>query len=462
MLNSAFEGNRLCSLDLKNKYNQLQEDRVEESILEWRIIMEVVKIPTKCVKLKILAPIDSDWEQVGKILRDLRYNSSKMLNLIIQRRWERTNFKNSYKKDHGVYPENDKEFGNGLRAECTKRFQIFNADIIDATCREGRKRWNADEKDILSLKKSIPSYKLNAPIYIKNSNVKIIKENSRYLLSIGLLSRKYAKEHYEKKGRYQFEIAVKDNGTKGILERMIDKTYKQGQAQIIQIKNHWYVIISYTFKSEKVKQVKGRIMGIDMGIVYPVYMAFNDIPHRYKIKGGEIERFRRQQEKRKNELYDQGKYCADGRRGHGTKCRIKPIGIAKKAVKNFTDTINHKYSRFVIDMAVKHQAEVIQMELLEGIAKETSFLKNWPYYDLQQKIEYKAKEKGIEVIYINPQYTSQRCSKCGYIHKENREVQSKFLCQSCEFETNADYNAAKNISIKDIDQIIKKEMEESF
>ena len=61
-------------------------------------------------------------------------------------------------------------------------------------------------------------------------------------------------------------------------------------------------------------------------------------------------------------------------------------------------------------------------------------------------IEYKAKSKGIEVRYIDPCFTSQKCSKCGYIDKENRETQEDFICKKCGFKLNADHNASINIA----------------
>ena len=96
---------------------------------------------------------------------------------------------------------------------------------------------------------------------------------------------------------------------------------------------------------------------------------------------------------------------------------------------------------------------------MSGIGdKSDKFLKNWTYYDLQQKVEYKAKEKGIDVKYIKPKYTSQRCSKCGYIDKENRENRDNFICLKCGYKAHADYNASQNISIENIDKIIEEEI----
>lgn len=60
--------------------------------------------------------------------------------------------------------------------------------------------------------------------------------------------------------------------------------------------------------------------------------------------------------------------------------------------------------------------------------------------------------------YSQPKYTSQRCSECGYIDKENRLEQKSFKCLKCGYTTNADFNAARNISIQNIDKIIEEQL----
>jgi putative transposase len=52
---------------------------------------------------------------------------------------------------------------------------------------------------------------------------------------------------------------------------------------------------------------------------------------------------------------------------------------------------------------------------------------------------------GIEVIEINPAYTSQECSSCGYIDKKNRKDTQEFECKACKKQINAQVNGAKNI-----------------
>jgi putative transposase len=51
----------------------------------------------------------------------------------------------------------------------------------------------------------------------------------------------------------------------------------------------------------------------------------------------------------------------------------------------------------------------------------------------------------VELVAVNPAYTSQRCSGCGHTAKENRESQAIFRCRACGFTANADVNAAINI-----------------
>ena len=56
-----------------------------------------------------------------------------------------------------------------------------------------------------------------------------------------------------------------------------------------------------------------------------------------------------------------------------------------------------------------------------------------------------SKNYNVTVSLTNPMYTSQTCNKCGYISKENRKTQEKFVCVKCNYKNNADLNASINI-----------------
>ena len=67
------------------------------------------------------------------------------------------------------------------------------------------------------------------------------------------------------------------------------------------------------------------------------------------------------------------------------------------------------------------------------------------WYEMRRQLEYKQLWRGGQVLAIPPAYTSQRCACCGHTAKENRQTQSKFVCQVCGYPENADINGARNI-----------------
>lgn len=73
---------------------------------------------------------------------------------------------------------------------------------------------------------------------------------------------------------------------------------------------------------------------------------------------------------------------------------------------------------------------------------------SWSFAQFQAFLVYKAQECGITVVKIDPRYTSQTCSRCGYHHRSNRRSQSLFKCRACGYTLNADLNASLNIREK--------------
>lgn len=68
---------------------------------------------------------------------------------------------------------------------------------------------------------------------------------------------------------------------------------------------------------------------------------------------------------------------------------------------------------------------------------------NGSFFSLQQMVERRAAEHGIPVIYVNPAYTSKRCSRCGGYGRRTRK---QFECPHCGYMAHADVNAAFNIA----------------
>lgn len=65
--------------------------------------------------------------------------------------------------------------------------------------------------------------------------------------------------------------------------------------------------------------------------------------------------------------------------------------------------------------------------------------------EFMRQLDYKLSWRGGELVKVPPHHTSQTCSGCGHVSKTNRRSQSRFVCEACGLEMNADHNAALNI-----------------
>lgn len=422
---------------------------------------------TKVVKLALICEQNDkdnnpiDYKEIYKILFELQRQTREIKNKSIQYCWEYSNFSSDYYKLNHEYPKEKEILSYTLDGFVNDKFKTGN-DLYSGNCsttvRSACGEFKNSRSYFLKGTKSVINYKGNQPLDLHNKAIRFECIGKEYYVYLKLLNRPAFKKHNYANTEIRFKVLLYDNSSKTIVERCIDKIYKISASKLIynEKKKCWMLNLSYSFSNDSETELdKDKILGVDLGIHYPICASINGERKFFKIDGGEIEHTRRKIEARKKSLLKQGISCGEGRIGHGIKTRNKPVYDIEDKISRFRDTANHKYSRALINYAVNNNCGIIQMEDLTGITSDSNrFLKNWSYFDLQTKIEYKAQEVGIKVVYIDPHYTSQRCSKCGYISKDNRTEQALFLCQKCGYKTNADYNASQNIAIKDIDKII--------
>ncbi len=150
---------------------------------------------------------------------------------------------------------------------------------------------------------------------------------------------------------------------------------------------------------------------------------------------------RREYERRRARLQQQGTRSA-----HLT---IQSIG---DTFANWSEDFLHQASKELVNEAVSQDCTTIVFEDLEGIRNgisDGSKFQQWAFNELKRQVTHKANSEGLTAETVHPQYTSQRCSEtgCGFTHEDNRDG-DEFTCQKCDKELHADYNAARNIAHK--------------
>jgi putative transposase len=179
-------------------------------------------------------------------------------------------------------------------------------------------------------------------------------------------------------------------------------------------------------------------LGVDLGIAN---LATDSTGEAFS--GAKIDRARRRR--------------ATARKQHqrkGTKSAKRKLKKMAGRQRRFQRQTNHEISKKIVAKA-KALGVGIALEDLTGIRDRTEQtackrfrrrLGNWAFSHLRTCVEYKAKREGIPVVTVDPRNTSRTCSRCGHCAKANRTSQATFCCKHCGFSSNADVNAAKNIS----------------
>lgn len=231
------------------------------------------------------------------------------------------------------------------------------------------------------------------------------------------------------------------------LHKVINKEYKLCNSSM-QFDRNNNLILNLTLDiptNENNEYIEGRTLGVDLGIKYPAYICLSDDTYKRKAIGC-AEDFIRVREQIRGRRYRLQKQLSMVKGGKGRDKKLQALNRISDVERNFVKTYNHMISKNIVKFAKQHKCEYINLEKLAKDGFPNMILSKWSYYELQNMIEYKSNREGIKVRYIDPAYTSQTCSKCSHIDKENRINQEKFKCVKCGFELNADHNASINIS----------------
>jgi len=178
------------------------------------------------------------------------------------------------------------------------------------------------------------------------------------------------------------------------------------------------------------------VLGIDLGVNSLVVASTGTF-----WLGDDYDHWCHEFEKRRGEMQQRGTQAA-----HNALLRLGKREEAWR--KQYIHTVANE----LVTEAVDHDCDVLAFEDLTDIRERLPHAKwhhVWAFRRLYEYVEYKASERGVSVEQVEPNHTSQRCSRtdCGFTHERNRHGEH-FECQKCGYEVNADYNSAKNIGLR--------------
>ncbi len=442
---------------------------------------------TKVVKLQLYYIDDNllEFKKAQEALWQLQKETRAASNRVIQMCWEFNNFSSDWKTRTGDYltKEETKEImGKSFRTVMYDRIKgdapTSNTANLGTTLQAVYGKFNSMIKGIMRGDISIPSFKKDLPIDLHKNNIVLNYEKdkngavSQWIFTLSLFSKNAKKDLGLKVGCLSFKAVVPARSKKfvePILERCYDGIYEICSSKLKYDNGRWYLMLCFSFQSDKSNIAalnKKNIMGVHIGEHNAVTCTFSNSKKRLTIEGGEVVAFATQIENRRRQIgkasRKHSKLCGDGRVGHGYKAKMQPLDKIGSKVANYRNTVNHRYSRQIIDWAVENNCGTIQLEDLTGYAaselEKYKLLKGWSYYDLQNKIETKASEYDINVVKIGYEKLKKWCSDCcsPTIKAVDIDGKEQYVCQNCGQAFDVDYTVEKAVSIPNITELLKE------
>ncbi len=201
-------------------------------------------------------------------------------------------------------------------------------------------------------------------------------------------------------------------------------------------KGDYYFTFTFLKEAPTNLDLQRRVLGVDLGINNLAVTSDKQFFKSSKVK----------QIKRKF------KFLRSKLQAKGTKSAKRLLKKISGRESRFMTWVNHNISKKIVD---EFDGSKIVMENLKGIRKRNKgktmnyWISNWSFFQLQSFVEYKANMKGIKVVRVAPNFTSQICSKCGKLGSRSK---SSFCCIHCGYSLNADLNASQNLASPILDK----------
>jgi len=214
------------------------------------------------------------------------------------------------------------------------------------------------------------------------------------------------------------------------------KTWKVGQAWLVRTPKGVFINVVFS-KEVEVRDPKA-FVGVDLNennvtLSLPNGEFVQIITHEREIRTGYFVKRRKIQKKLKT--------------GKKRKELLEKYGERER---NRLTDLYHKLANKIVELAEKYGGIALEdlTEIRESIrysAEMNGRLHRWSFRKLQSIIEYKAKLKGIKVVFVNPAFTSSLCPICGGKLSPNGH---RVLKCKCGFEADRDVVGSWNIRLR--------------
>ena len=220
-----------------------------------------------------------------------------------------------------------------------------------------------------------------------------------------------------------------------------------GTAKLVSLNREWYLHIPMTREApdSSADTSPAHVVGVDRGLRF-ITTAYDETGKTTFVPGEAILKKRDSFNRVRAEL-----------QARGTRSAKRTLKRISGRENRWMSDVNHRISKTLVRTYGKDTLFVLEDltdvsfsddNLKSRISHGRNELRSWTFYQLEQYLSYKAQGAGSIVIKVPADYTSQRCPKCGRIHKENRNHKNhEYICDACGYRSNDDRIGAMNLYV---------------
>lgn len=221
----------------------------------------------------------------------------------------------------------------------------------------------------------------------------------------------------------------------------LDGRWTYGAATLVRRRDGRFFLHVSVSKERAEPSVADNIVGVDLGQNY-LAVASNLENKAIFIGGGSV--------KDRNRHYQRVRKSLQTKGTRGAKRTLRRLAGKQR---RFQADINHCTSKRVVKFAGESGNSLIALEDLKSIRARAKRrgkrarreFHGWAFQQLRFFLGYKAEERGLPVVAVDPRNTSRSCSRCGHVAEGQRQ-RHVFACKACGFSLHADLNASRNIA----------------
>lgn len=212
------------------------------------------------------------------------------------------------------------------------------------------------------------------------------------------------------------------------------RSWKRNKTMLLYKARNWYLCLLMQNEGEDfTKDTVKHVVGIDIGLNYLMY-TYDDLGNSMAFDGGEI-----------LAEHDKYKIRGDELNAIDTEEAINELELLVDEKQQWIAKINQDMINFFEEKYGDHTLYVIEDINLRKKTAVNTTLKVWRFEKMLDTLQRMSSKTNSWVLRVSPQYTSQRCAKCGIISETNRNRKKHEYRCKCGFSSNDDLNAAMNI-----------------